>query len=68
MIQIFEGTCDVCGALMRMEFDPSLSIVDTWVESDGTWGTWRRHIENREANPNCDKYSSRITFIGKREE
>ena len=62
-IYIFEGTCDVCGGALRMEYDPLSGVVDTWVEEDGTWGTWIRHIANKDVNPDCDRYSSRVKFI-----
>lgn len=58
----FEGTCDVCGAPISTDYDPSQGIIDVGFDDDGRVFTWIRHYATAppSANPNCAVYSSRV--------
>lgn len=61
-IDHFEGTCDVCGAPISLDFDRATGIVDIQVAPDGRVGTWMRHYATAPpgANPDCARYSSSV--------
>jgi hypothetical protein len=65
----FEGTCDVCGADIALDHDPSQGIIDIGydVETSGEWHiyTWMRHYATAPpgANPDCAVYSSRVDEV-----
>jgi hypothetical protein len=59
---IFEGTCDVCGATIQVEWDPSQGIIDYTLDENDRMATWVRHYAKAppEANPDCAVYSSKV--------
>lgn len=57
----FEGTCDVCGEPISLDWDMTQGVIDYLIE-DNLMVTWVRHYATAppEANPECAIYSSRV--------
>ena len=59
----FEGTCDVCGAAIALDWNPAEGIIDLVPPRDGQPAyTWIRHYATAPpgANPDCARYFSRV--------
>jgi hypothetical protein len=62
----YEGTCDVCGAAISLDFDRTRGdMIDIGIEEGGRVYTWIRHYATApsDANPDCAKYSSRVYLV-----
>jgi hypothetical protein len=59
----FEGTCDVCGDPISLDYNfRKHGVIDVAFTDDGTVYTWIRHFATApaDANPDCAVYSSRV--------
>lgn len=63
----FQGTCDVCGAAISLDFDSNDGIIDYKVSPDGRMITWIRHYATapKDANPDCAVYSSEVMEVSR---
>jgi hypothetical protein len=61
----YEGTCDVCGAPISLEFDDRDGIIDIGIREEGGVYTWIRHYATAPpgANPDCARYSSEVDLV-----
>lgn len=62
----FEGTCDVCGDPISLDWHWKFGIIDYGFDNEVMF-TWMRHYATAPAgaNPNCAIYSSRIYLVDK---
>lgn len=58
----FEGTCDVCGAVISLDYSFSQGLIDYGIDEQNRMYTWVRHyaVAPDGANPDCAIYSSRV--------
>lgn len=64
----FEGTCDVCGEPLTMDFDfETRGLIDYGYTEDNVMYTWRRHGREGPIQPACDIYSSTVYEVREEE-
>lgn len=63
----FQGTCDVCGAVIDLEYNTNEGVIDCKAAPDGRTITWIRHYATapRGANPDCAIYSSEVVEVSR---
>lgn len=66
-VEHFEGTCDVCGEDISLDWDYTNGIIDIGIDDEPNVRpyTWIRHYPKAppEANPDCAIYSSKVWLV-----
>jgi hypothetical protein len=66
-VRHFEGSCDVCGGAIALDWHPADGIIDYDIDDDGRMFTWVRHYATAPpgADPRCAVYSSVVREVGR---